>query len=138
MTVIIMSHNEPTRLSVLIDVAGPDACLFVNAAGLSGAGRRQISRCCQRGPELTCKPRPSSERIQFTCTFEGHQIGVDEMKKSALSAARSVSSFRIDNLRLSSAVPMASSKPSKSANMVRCSAYEGGLRSGIAWFLGLL
>jgi hypothetical protein len=89
-----MSHNERTRLPVLIDVADRTLCV-VDAAGLTGAGRRQISRCCQRGPKLTGKPRPFSERLQFTCMFEGHQIGVDKMKKSALSAARSVSSFRI-------------------------------------------
>jgi hypothetical protein len=120
MTVIVMSRNEPTRLPVLIGWPKADFTLL------------------PARPGIDVQPRLFSERIQFTCTFEGHQIGVDEMKRSALSAARSVGSFRIDNLKLSSAVPTASSKPGKSANMVRCSVYEGGLRSGIAWFLGLL
>jgi hypothetical protein len=40
-----MSHNERTRLPVLIDVADRTLCV-VDAAGLTGAGRRQVSRCC--------------------------------------------------------------------------------------------
>ncbi len=46
MTVITMSHNELTRLRVLIDIA--DGRLSVaDATGLIGVGRRQIYRLLQ-------------------------------------------------------------------------------------------
>jgi hypothetical protein len=63
-----------------------------NSVGRPGANRalQPIFGVPARGARITCCVPPDS-------------IGVDEIKKSDLSAARSVSNFRIDNLNVSSA-----------------------------------